>query len=190
MVKTVVEGRGDMYAAAMLLLVTLFWCTGAAAIYQCQKRFSRHTESPFLVFTDFVWMLSDFIPACIYSRDQRGAKTYTWKNNNKRSKGFCFRRWFFFFVSYRIEDVGVRRLHVARGLFCVSRLWEAYRYRILHPRQKQLLLRALLRGQVCSSVQPLQKGAKIIFSLKLSFRKCQNTPKYITTQNDSFFLSS
>lgn len=61
-------------------------------------------------------------------------------------------------LSDRIEDVGVRRLHVARGLFCVSRLREADRCRGLHPRQKQLLLCAVLRGQGCSSVQPLQKG--------------------------------
>lgn len=40
----------------------------------------------------------------------------------------------------------------------MSRLWERDRYRGLHPRQKRLLLRALLRGQGCPPVQPLQAG--------------------------------
>lgn len=65
---------------------------------------------------------------------------------------------FFFSLSDRVQDVGVWRLHVARGLFHVSRLWEADRCRGLHPRQKQLLLCAVLWGQVCSTVQPLQEG--------------------------------
>ena len=72
------------------------------------------------------------------------------------------------FSLLRVKDVGVRRLRVARGLFYVSQLREADRRRGLHPGQQQLLLRAVLRGQGGSSVQPLQQGLENVSSLSIS----------------------
>lgn len=103
--------------------------------------------------------------AARHGRDQRNAATWhrSFKSFiNKQSKTSQFppssARSLCLFFSRRIEDIGIWRLRVARGLFCVSRLREADRCRGFHPGQKQLLLCAVLRGQVCSSVQPLQKG--------------------------------
>lgn len=186
--KTVLEGRGHVrsgYVTAYHAVLMHWSCSNLPVPKEVQP---SHRITTFGFHRLRMNVIRFHSSLYLQQRSKRSQELHMEKQQ-QTIKSFLLLALIFFFLSYRIEDAGVRRLHVARGLFRVSRLWEAHRYRGLHPRQKQLLLRALLRGKVCSSVQPLQKGAKIILSLKLSFGKYQNTPKYITTESKITFFS-
>lgn len=68
------------------------------------------------------------------------------------------RSFLFFHPCDRFPKVGIWRLGVARGVFYVPGVWTAHWCPGFHPRQRAVLLRALLRGQVCPPMQPLQTG--------------------------------